>query len=318
MTGPAIDDLTFEDLRRIAIEELPGASRGEWTMHGAVDPGITILELLAWQLEQRLFMAEQLTEPVVRASLLLLGVGAPAPSRPATTVLSLRPANGASRVPIGTVLALADDAAGREVALATGVWALPITAVHSSGAPVASGDVLELTLEGDGPAPAPGAQLSLLVEVAAAPGVAAAWRPGALRVRPAARLRWQAIGRDGSERHVQVADTTIAFRRSGLLRVAWPDVWDRAGSEPRRLRATLVDASFTEPVRILGVHPNAAIAVHRLRRTADLSDAVKDLLPLPDRRVAVPGAAGTLWDAPGATRLTVTERSGERTTWCGV
>jgi predicted phage baseplate assembly protein len=100
------------------------------------------------------------------------------------------------------------------------------------------------------------------------------------------------------------------LRRSGILRLAWPAVWDRPGAGPRRLRATAVSASYTEPVRILAVHPNAAVARHRVAQTADVSDQLGGFLPLPGQLLRVPDAAGRLCDGDGDVVLSVTERSG--------
>ena len=87
--GLRIDDLSFTGLLRIALGDVPSASQGRWTLHGPVDPGITLLELFAWELEQRLFMAEQATDGMVRASLRLLGVPDPLATSPARTILCL-------------------------------------------------------------------------------------------------------------------------------------------------------------------------------------------------------------------------------------
>jgi hypothetical protein len=313
-----LDTLTFEDLVRLGLDDLPAASRGEWTQHGAVDPGVTLLELFAWQFEQRLFMADQLTEPIVRASLRLLGVPAPAPDAAATTVLSIVSPAAASPLPAGTVFGLDGDPQGRRFALDADAWVHPVTGVRVTGRLLRDGDVLELELEGAAGAPAAGVELSLLVEVAAAPGVAAAWRPAAADTQPPARLRWDAVGRDGAQAPVAVDDSTQALRRSGLLRLAWPEVWDRPGTEPPRLRATAVAASYAEPVLVLAVHPNAAVARHGVPRTADVSDQLAGFLPLPGQLLRVPGAAGLLCDGDGDVVLSVTERSGETHDWHGV
>jgi hypothetical protein len=311
-----IDTLTFEDLLRLAVEDLPGASQGEWTVHGPIDPGITLLELFAWQFEQRLFMADQLTEPIVRASLRLLGLPDPAPAPPASTVLSVCPTGSTELLPVGTIFGLEDDPEGRRFTLDGKVWVLPVTGVQAAGRLLRTGDELELALESDAGTAVGEGTLALLVEVASAPGVAPAWRSGAAGADPPAELRWDAIGPDGTTAQVEVEDSTRAFRRSGILRAAWPAVWDRPGPGPRRLRATAVSASYTEPVRILAVHPNAAVARHRAGQTADLSEQLSGFLPLPGQTLRVPDAAGLLCD--GDVVLSVTERSGERHDWHGV
>lgn len=316
MSDVAIDDLTFEDLRRIALEDLPRASGGEWTLHGAVDPGITMLELLAWQLEQRLFMAEQVTEPVVRGGLRLLGVPEPRPASAAATVVSFSAGGAPVELAAGTVLELRDDLRARRFALTESMWVHPVTAIRADGRLAAAGDTLELVVEVN-PAAAPGAgRLSLLVELATSPAVTAAWRPGAVDVDPPATIVWTAVGPDGAEASVAVEDTTGSFRHSGLVRLDWPAVWERPGSEPRRLRATAIEASWTEPVRILGVHPNAGVARHRVEETADVSSALRAFAPLPGQRLEVPNAGGLLCD--DEVTLSVTELTGERRDWTAV
>jgi hypothetical protein len=319
----AIDTLTFADLVKLGLEDLPAASQGEWTQHGPVDPGITILELFAWQFEQRLFMGEQLTEPIVRAILRLLGLADPRAAAPAVTVLGVRTPGAANPLAAGTVFDLAD---GRRFAIDDELWVLPETPVTAQGTLLRGGDELELTLGGDVATGLGGGWLSLLVEVAAAPGVAPAWRPDdapawrpdPVDVQPPATLRWEAIGPDGSLERVDVDDSTGALRRSGLLRLPWPAAWDTAGPQPRRLRATALTASYTEPVAILGVHPNAVIARHEVAAGADLSAAMAGFLALPDQLLAVPGTAGTLCDGDGDAVLSFIERDGERHDWRGV
>ena len=92
MTIPAVslDDLTWAQMMDAIRERIPGAS-SQWTLHAPVDPGITLLELYAYLLEQRLFLLDQVPESLVRGVLGLLGVAPPAPAIPAATVLLLRP-----------------------------------------------------------------------------------------------------------------------------------------------------------------------------------------------------------------------------------
>jgi hypothetical protein len=316
----AIDTLDFSALLKIALDDVPGASQREWTLHGAVDPGITILELLAWQFEQRLFMADQLTEPTVRASLRLLGLADPAPARPAVTVLSVTVPGSADPLPTGTVFVLGRDTAGRAFATAADVSVQPVTTVEVSGRLLKAGDVLELAMASPtaGTSPAVGAELSLLVEVAAAPGVSPAWHPDAVDVKPPAALRWEAVGPGGTSTAVQVKDTTGALRRSGLLQLPWAAVWNEPGGEPRRLRAVATTASYTEPVRVVEVSPNAVVAHHRVPASADVTHQLDGFLALPDQVLSLPGTAGQLLDGDGEVVLTVSERNGERRDWIGV
>jgi Baseplate J-like protein len=316
--GVPIDTLTFEDLLRLGLEDLPGSSQGQWTLHGPVDPGISFLELFAWQFEQRLFMAEQLTEPIVRASLRLLGLADPAPATAAVTVLAVSGTGAPGHLATGTVFGLDDDVAGRRFALDEDLWVQPVDGAQVAGRLLADADVLELTLSGDTTAPGIGGALSLLVELPAVPGVSAAWRPAAVDAPGPAELRWTAVGPDGSEAAVDVEDGTGALRRPGILRVPWPDVWDRSGGEPRRLRATAVRASYTEPVAVAAVHANVAIARHRVAASTDPGPELAGFLPLPGQVLPIAGAQGLLCDGDGDVVLSMIERDGERHDWTSV
>lgn len=83
-----LDDLTWADLTTAARERIAGASGGQWTLHAPVDPGITLLELFAAQLEQRLYWMNQTSDSTQAAMLSLLGIK-PRPVNLAGTVLCL-------------------------------------------------------------------------------------------------------------------------------------------------------------------------------------------------------------------------------------
>ena len=79
-------------------------SDGQWTMHGPLDPGVTLLELFAYQFEQRLYWLDQVSEPLVRSFLALLD-DAPPTTSPAKTLLAFQSLedNSPQHVPEGTV-----------------------------------------------------------------------------------------------------------------------------------------------------------------------------------------------------------------------
>jgi hypothetical protein len=315
--APAIDDLSFADLLRIALEDAPGASQGRWTVHGPVDPGITLVELFAWQLEQRLFMAEPVTDPVIRASLRLLGVAEPAPTRAAGAVFRFLPVPETVELPAGTVMNLDRDAAGRSFTLDEPVSVLPMGDIEVGGQLRAGGDTLELRHHYTGPRLGNQA-ISLLIDVEAAAGVPPSWSELAVDVPPAAELVWTAAGPDGRETPVDVIDETGGFRRSGLLRTRWPQVWNAVGPELCRLRARAVRASYTEAVVVRGVYANAVSASHRQPQRLDVRDQLEAFLPLPGQRLALPGTEGTLMHGPGEVSLRVTEIDGTEQEWNSV
>src|SRR5205085_984136 len=55
---PNLDDRTFDDLTLEARALIPGLAPG-WTNHNVSDPGITLIELLAWLTEMLLFEVNQ-------------------------------------------------------------------------------------------------------------------------------------------------------------------------------------------------------------------------------------------------------------------
>ncbi len=98
MTVPALrlDDLTWEDMVEAIRTRIVANSRGQWTMHGPADTGVTLLELFAYLFEQRLYWLDQVHAPLARALLALLD-DAPRPTQAARTVLAYpTPADGAA------------------------------------------------------------------------------------------------------------------------------------------------------------------------------------------------------------------------------
>lgn len=67
-----LDDLTWSGMVEAVRSRIAANSKGQWTMHGPLDPGVTLLELFAYLFEQRLYWLDQLPEPLVRAMLALL------------------------------------------------------------------------------------------------------------------------------------------------------------------------------------------------------------------------------------------------------
>ncbi len=103
----SLDDLTWADLTAAARQRIPAASRGRWTLHAPVDPGITLMELHAWLLEQRLYWMDQVPDALSRGALALLGE-APRDAASAITVLYFG-ASGRQQLPAGTAMQLQDS-----------------------------------------------------------------------------------------------------------------------------------------------------------------------------------------------------------------
>jgi predicted phage baseplate assembly protein len=89
---PNLDDRRWTDLVEEGRSLIP-LYAPEWTDHNASDPGITLIELLAWLAEQQVFRTDRLGQAGL-VKLLKLAGGVAAPPRPARAVLSVSTANG--------------------------------------------------------------------------------------------------------------------------------------------------------------------------------------------------------------------------------
>ena len=68
-----LDNLTWAEMVTAIRRRIPSASAGDWTLHAPVDPGVTLLELFAFLLEQRVFWMDQVPDSLVHAALSLMG-----------------------------------------------------------------------------------------------------------------------------------------------------------------------------------------------------------------------------------------------------
>ena len=84
-----LDDQRYADIVREAVGRLPWLCP-QWTDHNAHDPGITILELMAWYKEMLQFQMDQLT-PSLRRELLGLAGVTPLQAQPAVCALEVSP-----------------------------------------------------------------------------------------------------------------------------------------------------------------------------------------------------------------------------------
>jgi predicted phage baseplate assembly protein len=286
LTAPRLDDLTWEDLRQLAQRRIPAASGGVWTHHAPVDPGITLLELFAYLLEQQVYVLDQVPDALVRGVLRLLGE-APRPTGIARTVLAARPPVGtgaAERLEAKSILL--PDATGLDELLFTTTTATAVLPVRSAtiaaGGETRAADAIagpvrllpadgsaaafEIVLQLETAAPADPGPLALLLDIAAPPGLAPQRAAAAVEVPPPATLRFARV--DGAAAvplpSEAVEDGTLGLRRAGLLTVAWQNAW--AGTSEIRLRISTPEASFAAPPRLVRMVANATIAEHRVAR----------------------------------------------------
>ncbi len=84
---PRLDDRTWQDLRDEGVSLIPRYAPN-WTDHNATDPGVTLIELLAYHTEIDLYRLDRIGDPHLRAFLRLFGPGRlPGGPRPAATLL---------------------------------------------------------------------------------------------------------------------------------------------------------------------------------------------------------------------------------------
>lgn len=67
----SLDDKTYDELLREAIDSLP-ALNPSWTDHNPSDPGIVLIELLAWLIEMMIYRTGQVSESTRQAFMRLL------------------------------------------------------------------------------------------------------------------------------------------------------------------------------------------------------------------------------------------------------
>ncbi|MEV4052793.1 baseplate J/gp47 family protein [Amycolatopsis sp. NPDC049688] len=310
LPAPKLDDLTWADLMAAIRRRIPAESDGRWTLHGPADPGVTLLELFAYLLEQRLFWLDQVPDALVVAILRLLGLELPRPARPAVTVLRLGSAGRPGLVvpkgtafwrdPAGAVRFTVDeDVAVFPLDGVVGVWTdrdRTADLVARRGVPLFDGGggpaSVRFTLPLTGSYPAPG-WLSLLFEVDSP--VPPSWSRRAVDVGSPAELTWSVFREGAQPRPVaEVVDGTGGFRRSGVVRLRLPADW---ASDERDLLVSTGAATFAAPPRLLQVAVNVSTARQLEHRTADLAGQTGGWLKLPGQRLVLPDAVGRLLDA---------------------
>ena len=339
MSLPALrlDDLTWEDLRLLAQRRIPAASGGAWTHHAPVDPGITLLELFAFLLEQQLYVLDQVPDSLVRAVLTLLGE-APRPTGVARTVLTATiAAPDAALLTSGTIVR-PDPAELADLlyTITTSAAVLPLDAVaieiggtdrtpSASSGPIrlmpsdGRAAAFEIVLRLAAPAPADLGPLSLLLEVDAPARIATAWSAGAAPAPPPAVLGFATVMGGAAKPFPEgaVSDGTLGLRRSGPLTIAWQPDWN--GATEIRLRVSTAAATFASPPRLKDISANAVVAVHSAEQALDgraptgapidaaraaIAEQLDKWLPLSNLELDLPAILGSPID--GTVQLSLT------------
>lgn len=126
-----LDNRTYDEL----LEEGRRVIRGRpsaWTDHNVHDPGITLLELFTWRVEQDIYRLDRTPEASIRAFLRLVGID-PLPPRVARTVLELGlpDGNGPVTIPAGLVVGNGEGTVVFQTAMPVYVAAAGLAAVGS-------------------------------------------------------------------------------------------------------------------------------------------------------------------------------------------
>lgn len=273
---PNLDDRTFEQLVREARDLIPGVFP-EWTDENTHDPGMTLLELLAWRLEAQQYRLDRLTARHERKFLKLLG-DAPLDRRPARTSVVFSGAAEAVRVPAGTVLRAGDTpyeterpvttipAGGVRIAVATASGSRDVPTGDENGHPPfypfgEDGAIgARLTFRFETPLPA-GEPLSMWVELADDDGGGS----GAQAIRipagdptfvPSGSAEWLywAEAEDGTAEWAPLpveTDDTFSFHQSGCIRFSLP-------AASRRLSARMAGGAYDRVPRVRRIAFNEA------------------------------------------------------------
>jgi len=307
--GPSIDVLDYDALVAEAQRRIIARSRGQWTLHAPVDPGITLIELFAWLLDQRSYWAAQPDDDSARAIMRLLG-DRPRPARAAAVpITSTDPLAAGQRLrfaqPGSTVVVSVDDALD-PLPLASAPIAVRTDGIDT-GADLRAHRPFELLRAGGGATRAEidialvepltdahAVSLAVLIETDGA--IEPAWSPDATTAPVPAVLAFTYRATGGAWRPLTADDGTGGLRRSGLVRFTLPaDASVIVG--PERWTYTIaiatLEATFTAPPIVTRLCANATTAHHQAAQPITVAEPP---LPLPGRviELAVPPIEGTV------------------------
>jgi hypothetical protein len=315
-----LDDLTWSEMVLAIRKRIAAASGGKWTLHAPVDPGLTLLELFAWLLEQRLYWMDQIPDSLVRGALSLLGEGLK-PTQVAATVMRFATPENSKLLPKMTELEMFRSNPPIVFSTEKEIVLLPFERLnerHDRISLIINGEDRTTDLEeakvlrlfpADGvtaevkiifwlrellPAAVAGKRFSLLFDLRHSSGIPPQWSPEAPpKVPPPAKLSWFYSGANDKQIPFadEVDDGTGGLRRSGLMTLPIKTDWLPASGGPGAklyqyaIWVRVEAATFTAPPRLERLIPNVAIAWHRRRTVEHLLK--RDWLPLPNNTIAL-------------------------------
>ncbi len=340
-----LDDLTWSQLATSARDRIAGSSRGEWTHHAPVDPGISLLELFAAQLEQRLYWLDQPSDERQRALLRLLDVR-PKSAACAATVMSFpKPlANGGQ---LGCYFELRQSNVDQSLRFCTAEPVFLLDLSEQSRQPVrlfvggidrtidlqtkrlpclfsVANDARESRIEIDHrPVTTKNEkEISFLFDLETPDRILPEWHPlvtndddqRRARVAPAAIIRWEFQTKTSTSQipDSDIRDGTLGFRRSGLVRLKVPH--DVLSQTPLTIVMRVECGDFTYLPRVRQIVPNCVVAEHRVAQCLknEESEALDRQLQLwktlPGNTLRLPNFDPANLPLPDTMRLDLLER----------
>ncbi len=339
MSVPTLNlaDRTFDDLVEAARSRLPALAPG-WTDYNLHDPGITLIELLAWVADAQIYSLARMRRDERAAYARLLGVALHGP-QPATGLIwpdpsdAVAPVNALARpVVLPRATAIRPQDADRPVYRPTVDLLLVPGRLESVRSRLACDRSVDHTptnargtvaFEPFGPDAGPGDVLALAYRCASEAGLAAREPPqrGALFVigaradAPSNRGSPAAAGAAPPDVEVTlvigvqriplavVSDTTRGFLRTGALALALPDRLPAAEIFTLEFRAP---AGFVRPPRLLQITFNVVPVVQSI----DVGREVHTGTGLPDQRIDLGEPGVVHGSGVPAPRVEVLEQAG--------
>ena len=263
-----LDDQTFEEIMEFVLGKLPWLAPA-WTDHNAHDPGITILELMAWYKELQQFHLNTVTDAMRRKLLKLVGVE-PAAALPARCSIVVPHDSGCKRA-----LSRLETTEGipfelnRELSGGAEISAIYIQ--DSSGHVIDFTDTLgnpNITLR---PFEYGGDETSLLIGFSGIQSERLELWFNISDERSVARnafgsasrnpreIEWSFEGVGGSEPFSPESDETHMLSISGYIGIRLPEDWQEVelgGKRLRYIRLRLTDCGCEESVRLESISAN--------------------------------------------------------------
>lgn len=264
-----LDDQTYQSILKTAMSRLPWICPA-WTDHNAHDPGVTILELMAWYKEMQQYQLSQFTDEL-RGKLLKLAGIRRRPASPAVCAVYLpdggpaRPALSRLTTPEGVPFELARPVPERapriEHVLADGTELLEmLRSGRLTFQPFRFGGRPDTCLRIGLSSPGQG---DLRIWFQVEPPIGAARNPFDRDDRQPRTLAWEA---EGSGAAVPLRDETHALSQSGYVTFPVPGDWLADADGLHWLSVRQTDGGCEETVRLSGISVSRWEAVQQETR----------------------------------------------------